>query len=155
MNQPPASDPLRSLATALRRLSQVMDSQSKLLESEAGLTASQWLCLQTLAQAGGPLAARDLAEAVSLTPGTVSAVLDRLEIKGWVRRTRATDDRRRIDLEITPEGLTRWRQAPGVLPADGVRRFLALPAGQQQDLLTSLDQLVGVLSTCKESTRKV
>jgi DNA-binding MarR family transcriptional regulator len=155
MNQPPAPDHLTPLAAALRRLAQVMDSQSKLLESEAGLTASQWLCLQALALAGAPLAARDLAESVSLTPGTVSAVLDRLEAKGWVRRTRATDDRRRIDLEITSEGRAQWRRAPVVLPADGAQRFLALPAARQREILKSLDQLVGVLSTCKESTRKV
>jgi DNA-binding MarR family transcriptional regulator len=153
MNQPPAPDHLTPLAAALRRLAQVMDSQSKLLESAAGLTASQWLCLQALAQAGAPLAARDLAEAVSLTPGTVSAVLDRLEAKGWVRRTRATDDRRRIDLEITPEGRTQWRRAPGVLPAEGVERFLSLSAGQQRSILKALDQLVETLSCHKESTR--
>ena len=55
MNKPPATDDdLTRLAGALRRIVQGLDSHSKLLETRVGLTASQLLCLQVLAQLQWP-----------------------------------------------------------------------------------------------------
>ena len=34
----------------------------------------------------------------------MTRMIDRLERKGFVRRVRSADDRRKVDLELTPEG---------------------------------------------------
>ena len=92
------------------------------------------------------LSARELADWVSLTPGTISPVLDRLEAKGWVRRTRSAEDRRRIDLEITDTGRTQWQNAPGVLPETGVAQFAALGDARRKALAHALDDLTALLA---------
>jgi DNA-binding MarR family transcriptional regulator len=44
-----------------------------------------------------------LAERAQLSPGAMTALLDRLERRGLARRTRDTKDRRRVLVEVTPE----------------------------------------------------
>jgi DNA-binding MarR family transcriptional regulator len=44
-----------------------------------------------------------LAERAQLSPGAMTALLDRLEKRGFARRTRDTKDRRRVLIEVTPE----------------------------------------------------
>jgi len=49
----------------------------------------------------GPTTPRDLAEAMAMSRGgAVTAVIDRLEKSGYVRRTRASEDRRQVLVEL-------------------------------------------------------
>jgi DNA-binding MarR family transcriptional regulator len=68
----------------------------------AGLNRTDWRCLDILGTRG-PMTAGQLAEAVRLTTGAVTGVLDRLETAGLVRRIRDTADRRRVNVEVTDE----------------------------------------------------
>jgi DNA-binding MarR family transcriptional regulator len=68
----------------------------------AGLNRTDWRCLDILGSRG-PMTAGQLAEAVRLTTGAITGVLDRLESAGLVRRVRDTKDRRRINVEVTDE----------------------------------------------------
>jgi DNA-binding MarR family transcriptional regulator len=68
----------------------------------AGMNRTDWRCLDILGTRG-PMTAGQLADAVRLTTGAVTGVLDRLEMSGLVRRVRDTQDRRRVIVEITDE----------------------------------------------------
>jgi len=46
----------------------------------------------------------ELCELLTYDPGAMTRLLDRLERKGVMRRTRATDDRRSVRLELTAGG---------------------------------------------------
>ncbi|MGH3501936.1 MAG: MarR family winged helix-turn-helix transcriptional regulator [Nocardioidaceae bacterium] len=49
----------------------------------------------------GPSSPKDLAEAMAMSRGgAVTAVIDRLEKSGYVRRTRESDDRRQVLVEL-------------------------------------------------------
>jgi len=50
------------------------------------------------------LSARELAEQVDLTPGTVTQMLDHLEAEGLVKRTRSAEDRRIVLSTLTERG---------------------------------------------------
>ncbi len=52
----------------------------------------------------GPMTAGELAEALSLTPGTITALLDRLASAGLARRAADAGDRRRVLVMLTDEG---------------------------------------------------
>jgi DNA-binding MarR family transcriptional regulator len=67
-----------------------------------GLDRSAYRALDILDQEG-PMTAGQLAERARLSPGATTALLDRLEEKGLARRTRDTEDRRRVLVEVTPE----------------------------------------------------
>jgi DNA-binding MarR family transcriptional regulator len=69
------------------------------------VTASDLDCLHILNQ-GGPTTAAELAHKVDLTPGAVSRMIDRLDAAGCIRRTDDPNDRRRVLIGTTPEGLT-------------------------------------------------
>jgi DNA-binding MarR family transcriptional regulator len=68
----------------------------------AGVNRTDWRCLDILGTRG-PMTAGQLADAVRLTTGAVTGVLDRLEAAGLVRRVRDTQDRRRVIVEVTDE----------------------------------------------------
>lgn len=50
----------------------------------------------------GPLAAGRIAEAIAITTGAVTGLVDRLERAGWVQRTRHDTDRRQVLVELAP-----------------------------------------------------
>ncbi|HET8630392.1 MAG TPA: MarR family transcriptional regulator [Thermomicrobiales bacterium] len=64
-------------------------------------TASQILAV--IEGAGAPLPPGVSAERLVVTSGTMTALLDTLERRGLVRRTRHPDDRRKLLIDITPE----------------------------------------------------
>jgi DNA-binding MarR family transcriptional regulator len=68
----------------------------------AGMNRTDMRCLDVIGQQG-PMTAGDLAAAVHLTSGAITAVLDRLEARGLVRRTRDLADRRRVLVEVAAD----------------------------------------------------
>jgi DNA-binding MarR family transcriptional regulator len=79
-----------------------------------GVNRTDGRCLDVIDQRPG-ITAGELATAVGLSPGAVTTVLDRLEGRGFVSRTRDPDDRRRVTLKLTPEANRRAWEAYGPL----------------------------------------
>jgi DNA-binding MarR family transcriptional regulator len=71
-----------------------------------GLGRTDMRCLDVL-QRSGAMSAGRLAEETGLTSGAMTAALDRLEGKGYVRRVRDGEDRRRVLIEPRPEALAK------------------------------------------------
>jgi DNA-binding MarR family transcriptional regulator len=70
-------------------------------------------------QMAGRLSAGELAKAGRLSPGAVTAALDRLESAGYVRRVRDESDRRRVLVEITDRTQELTGELYGPLAASG------------------------------------
>jgi DNA-binding MarR family transcriptional regulator len=70
-------------------------------------------------QMAGRMSAGELAKAGHLSPGAVTAALDRLERVGYVRRVRDESDRRRVLVEITERMQELTGQLYGPLAASG------------------------------------
>lgn len=62
----------------------------------------------------GSLSPKQLAEALDLTTGTVTALLDRLERAELVTRIPHPQDRRMLRIELTPEGRERYGHVLGI-----------------------------------------
>jgi DNA-binding MarR family transcriptional regulator len=69
-----------------------------------GLEASELAALEHL-QAAGPMTLGRLGERLSMSPGAVTALVDRLELKGYVERTPNPKDRRSTLVRETETGL--------------------------------------------------
>jgi DNA-binding MarR family transcriptional regulator len=100
----------------------------------------------------GPMTAGELAERVGLTPGAITAVLDRLERGHWIRREHDTADRRRVMVRVgqtqhariepifarlrksTREILARYSEEQLDVIADFLRRTAANAAQHRQRL---------------------
>ncbi len=68
------------------------------------LSISQYRILSILAEGSAQSSA--LAERLAVRPPSVTAVIDGLVTRGLVERTHREDDRRRVSLELTTEGLS-------------------------------------------------
>lgn len=68
-----------------------------------GLTTSQLGVLEALLHLGA-MVQSELAEKLLTSPSNLTTVLDNLERDGLVRRERSTEDRRRVEVSLTPEG---------------------------------------------------
>src|SRR6476620_5772059 len=68
-----------------------------------GVTYPQYLVLVVLWERG-PQGVGDLASALQMDMGTLSPMLKRLEVKGFVTRRRQAQDERRVLVDLTPKG---------------------------------------------------
>jgi DNA-binding MarR family transcriptional regulator len=68
----------------------------------------------------------DLARDLEVSGAGITGRLDGLERRGFLKRTPAADDRRRVDIEVTKDGAAIWRRA------------MALRGSAEDDLATAL-----------------
>ncbi|WP_298669391.1 MarR family winged helix-turn-helix transcriptional regulator [uncultured Sphingomonas sp.] len=71
--------------------------------AEDGLTATQWMAMVSLHFHFADTCA-ELARHLAHDKGAMTRLIDSLEARGWVERTRAEDDRRIVRLALTPDG---------------------------------------------------
>lgn len=141
----PPPDSTADVLRSLRRIVRAVTLRSRELASTSGLTVPQLLCLRVLAEAEQPPTLAALAQALELSPGTVTGLADRLERAGLVARKRIDRDRRKIRLDLTDAGRERVADLPSVLHERFVRRFEALPEADRAALQASLDTIVEML----------
>ncbi len=130
--------------TAIRRILRAAEMSSRDLARRSGLTPSQVVVLQIVARLGHP-SAGGIAEAARLSQATVTALLDRLEEKELLIRRRATDDRRRVSVELTEAGRAALAETPDVLQNRFVARFDKLLDWEQASLIASLERVAALL----------
>lgn len=133
------------LLGALRRISQSLDTHSKFLEQSAGLTLPQALVLAALRSDDAPLSAGRLAERVSLTQGTVTAILDRLETKQLVSRVRAADDKRRVLVALTERGRAAIAKTPPLVHVGFMRSFERISEAERDTLLAAVEKVAALM----------
>ena len=80
----------------------------------ADLTHAQWVPLLKLYM-GEASTVAELARHCQLDVGAMTRTLDRLETKGLVQRSRSSEDRRVVNLELTAEGRDTAKKIPAVL----------------------------------------
>jgi DNA-binding MarR family transcriptional regulator len=95
-------DLIRDLVDATRANQVATDKMDEAGGLALGVNRTDGRCLDLIDQAGR-ISAGELAAQSGLTSGAMTAVLDRLEKKGYVRRVADPNDRRRVLLEATDE----------------------------------------------------
>jgi DNA-binding MarR family transcriptional regulator len=92
---------IHSLAVAVARVTDA-DRRLRMAAAERlGVGGTDFDALILLDTAGA-LAAGRIAEAMAITTGAVTGLIDRLERAGWVQRTRHETDRRQVLIELAP-----------------------------------------------------
>lgn len=103
-----------SIGYLMRRIvSQVAQEIERRMEP-SGLTNAQWMPLHKLSM-GHANTVAELARTCELDAGAMTRLLDRLEAKGLCRRERSSEDRRVVNLELTPDGQEAAKAIPAVL----------------------------------------
>jgi MarR family 2-MHQ and catechol resistance regulon transcriptional repressor len=111
------------------------------LMEEAGLTVSQFGALETLFHLG-PMCQRELGQKLLKTGGNVTMVVNNLERRGLVSRSRSGKDRRRVTVLLTREGRALIERAfPAVLA--GIVGEMSVLGPSEQEELRRLCRIVG------------
>ncbi len=93
-----------SLANLVREHSSAVIRHAAATAKRMGLEASELSALEHL-QAAGPMTLGRLGERLSMSPGALTALVDRLEKKGYVERLPNPKDRRSALVRETEAGL--------------------------------------------------
>ncbi|GGU96791.1 hypothetical protein GCM10010182_11020 [Actinomadura cremea] len=94
--------PAELLASALQRNTMYTVLLHHATAGKSGMNVTDAQCVNALAL-DGPQTPGSLAKLMGITTGgAITAVIDRLEKSGHVRRTRDPDDRRRVIVELVP-----------------------------------------------------
>ena len=128
----------------LRRVFQAITDFSRNAEKTTGLTGPQLWAVKLLAN-NAPLRLSDLARQMYLSPATVVGIIDRLEAKGLVTRTRSREDRRAVDLELSGEGKELVAQAPEVAQLVLLKGLEALSDEEFSSVAEGMELVVRIL----------
>jgi MarR family transcriptional regulator, organic hydroperoxide resistance regulator len=103
------------------------------------LTHPQYLVMLALWQ-DAPLSVTELGRRLELDPGTLSPLLKRLEVAGYVTRERDPGDERSLAVRLTPAGVALRAQAEQIPPAIVERLDMELP--ELRDLHGALTEVI-------------
>jgi len=132
---------------ASQTASQTLDHS---LAEYLGIDDTAFRCLDILDQEG-PMTAGRLAERARLSPGAMTALLDRLEARGLARRVRDTEDRRRVLVEVAPQARERAEELYGT-PEEGTAE-LSIYSDEQLEFLIAF--LRGSVAYQEERMRRL
>lgn len=137
-------DLTEDILVALRRIIRASDLRSRELIRKTGLTTAQLIVLRAIFQLG-EVNTRAISAQVSLSPATVTTIMDRLSERGFVERYRSTADRRVVHTRLTAKGRRALISAPMPLQEAFAARFRALPETEQQALVRTLEQIARMM----------
>jgi DNA-binding MarR family transcriptional regulator len=136
----------QSVGHLMRRAVSVISQQIETAMEPYGLTNAQWMPLIKLLR-GQASTVAELARECQLDAGATTRLLDRLEAKKLVLRTRSLEDRRIVHLSLTSAGRRAAQEVPSVLcdiQNDALSGFSAIEFETLKSLLQRvLDNAVG------------
>ncbi len=133
------------MLVAIRRIMRAIDLHSRQLVQQLGVTTPQLIVLQELARSRDGVPVGTLATAVSLSHGTVTGIVSRLEKRDLVRRDDDERDRRRVLVHVTPQGEALLATAPPPIQESFVTEFQRLEDWEKHLLLSSLQRVVAMM----------
>ncbi len=134
----------KEIVYLIRRLMQAGERYTKELNKKYNVSAPQLACLVTLSDHSS-LSPSQIAKNILVNSSTVTGIIDRLELKGLVTRSRNSVDRRVVTVTLTDAGLELVRNAPSPIQQkiiDGLDK-LSLP--EIEKIIRSLKKLTEML----------
>jgi DNA-binding MarR family transcriptional regulator len=125
---------------SLRRIVHALRESSRQAEMSVGVSGAQLFVLQAL-MSSPALSLNELAALTHTHQSSVSTVVTRLAARKLIRRTKASDDARRIELTVTPGGRRLLAASPGAAQERLVRSIARLPGLSQRRLAVLLNQV--------------
>lgn len=132
------------IVLTLRRISQSVDTHSRFLWQQYGLTAPQLGTLRELEQ-DEKLTPTALSERIHVSAATLAGILKRLEARGLIRRTRDESDRRSHTLTITEKGRRLSRQAPSLLRDEFRQKLNHMKLWERTHMLATLQRIADMM----------
>lgn len=138
-------DPCKNFLISLRKIIQAIDQHSFDLKKNFGLTGPQLITLQAVSFYA-PISVTQISKVVSLSQASVTDITQRLEKKGYLSRTRSTDDRRKTVIVPTSKGAAMLDALPPILQERFTKRFAELERWEQLMIESAFERVVSMMT---------
>ena len=128
----------------IRKLMQGGELYTKELNKKFQVSAPQLSCLLALSEQG-PLPPSQIAKYIMVNSSTITGIIDRLEQKGFVERSRTSHDRRVITISLTEKGRILVQSAPPPLQKKIVEGLKKLPPREVDEIVQVLMKLATMM----------
>lgn len=132
------------LLISLRRVIRAISIHSRQLNKESGLTGPQLLVMRKIEELDAPLA-KQIAQEITVSAATVTTILDRLENRDLVIRTRSKTDKRKVHLSLSDAGKAVLSASPQPLQEHFIKRYQDLEEWEQTQLLSSVERIASMM----------
>ncbi len=137
-------DTIQEVIYLIRKLMQAGAYYTKELNKEFNVSAPQIACLLVLLEEDS-LPLSQIAKKIMVKSSTLTGIIDRLEQKGLVIRTRKSMDRRVITIELTEQGEELARCAPPPIQKKIVYGLKNLSDIEREQIIQSLNKLAEMI----------
>ena len=124
---------------AVRSIVRAFRVNTRMIEGKLGISAAQLYVLQQLDERPA-LSLSDIAERTGTHQSSASVVVRRLTERGFVQRSTAKADRRRVELVLTEAGRELLKRAPTTIQGDLIAGSEAMPEQDRLDLAELLER---------------
>lgn len=111
--------------------------------------------LTKLLREGGHLTQRELLESSGVSSAALSEVLGKLESEGLVERERSEEDRRQLEVRLTPEGRFRAHELEARKAKFEGEAVSVLDEDEQRQLVAMLDRMAAQWQRIEERERAI
>ena len=142
-------DEVEAAVTRISMLAKHLKRSAKQAAEQVGL---QWFEYETLhalmiREVPGTATPTELADRLMVSPAGISGRLEGMEQAGLLHRVRSETDRRRVDVEITPEGRARWKSTMNGRGQAEEAMLSVLSEAEKQTLNTLLRSMLSPLES--------
>lgn len=134
---------VEAIVVRMARLMRYLKDTSREALDRVGLQDFEYQTLHQLMvrETPGHATPSELAEELGLSGAGMTGRLDGLEKAGWIQRSPAAEDRRRVDIEVTQAGMAIWKQAMKLRGTTEDELIAALDPDERQQLAVLLKKL--------------
>lgn len=131
----------------IRKILRSLNLESKKIQKEYGVSIPQLMCLDYLGNKEDYRSTQgSIARYLNLNSSTMSGIIDRLEIKGYVARLPNPDDKRTVYISLTSKGARLLDTSPQLLHHQLSKRLEKLPENKIREINDALIILVQSLN---------
>jgi DNA-binding MarR family transcriptional regulator len=129
---------------SLRRIIRATSLHSRRLGKETGLTTPQVVVLREV-ERHPDCSVSEVAREISLSQATVTTLLNGLEDRQLIKRTKNDHDKRRTDISLSAKGARFVQEAPLPLQENFVERFARLATWEQYAIVAALERVASMM----------
>ena len=127
----------------IRKIVRSLNLESKKIQKEYGVSIPQLMCLDYLGKKDDLRSTQgEIAKYLNLNSSTMSGIIDRLELKGFVARLPNPRDKRTVYISLTSKGLKLIDASPQLLQYQLSKRLDKLPPERVREINDALNILV-------------
>ena len=138
------NDEIKNIVCAVRQLVRSASSDSLDIVRSLKLTASQSKILKCVYEQG-PSSSAQLSRLLSISPSNITGIVDRLQLKGLVKRVPKLGDRRVAIIKLTPAGKKIGENLPETFENRLVSGLERLERSEVKKLGGALDAIIAMI----------